>query len=480
MKKRHTHNQAVNKARRHTRGVADKDGSPAAQLLASAIALQNAGSFDKAEVIYRRLLATYPDDVGLLNLLGPTIAQQGRLEEALRVMEKVVSLAPGHAEAHYSLGLTLQRLARYHEAVSSYDRALRLNPRYTGAYHNRGIALFHLAHYKAAAESFAAVVALAPEHVDARYNMGIFKLLLGDFQAGLPLYEWRWKRQEAGRPRIFAKPLWLGSEPIAGKTILLHAEQGIGDTIQFCRYTPMAAAVGAAVLLEVQRPLVRLLSRLQGVSVVIPRGHDLPYFELHCPLLSLPLAFGTSLETVPDTVPYLSADPDNKKEWQQRLGPKRKIRVGLAWSGAPAHENDKNRSIPLRLLAPLIHDDVEYHSLQKEVRPADAAFLDGSPIARHDEQLNDFLDTASLVSEMDLIISVDTAIAHLAGALGRPVWIMLPFVPDWRWLTERESTPWYPSARLFRQLRRGDWGETIARVKSELILMTNTFRCRRF
>jgi hypothetical protein len=222
--------------------------------------------------------------------------------------------------------------------------------------------------------------------------------------------------------------------------------------------------MGAAVLLEVQRPLVSLMSSLGSSCSIVPHGSGRPPFDFQCPLLSLPLAFQTTLDTIPATVPYLFADPSNLRQWQARLGAKSRPRIGLAWSGAPNHKNDHNRSIALSAFAPVLNPQCEYHSLQKEIRAADITFFSSSSIISHAENLSDFLDTASLVSEMDLVITVDTSIAHVAGALGKKVWLLLPFVPDWRWLTEREDSPWYPTVRLFRQPRLGDWNSVITKV----------------
>jgi hypothetical protein len=237
----------------------------------------------------------------------------------------------------------------------------------------------------------------------------------------------------------------------------------------------MIEKLGATVILEVQRPLTGLMATLKGSPIVIAKGDILPPFELHCPLMSLPLAFGTSLETIPADCPYLCANEQNRQMWKDRLGPRSRPRIGLAWSGAPGHRNDKNRSISLEGIAPLLMHDFEYHSLQKDVRPTDAPFLSKSSIISHGDNLNDFVDTASLISEMDIVISVDTAVAHLAGALNKPVWLLLPFVPDFRWLTDRPDSPWYPSARLFRQQRPVKWDSVIARVAAELAQFTAAY-----
>jgi hypothetical protein len=254
---------------------------------------------------------------------------------------------------------------------------------------------------------------------------------------------------------------------LSGKTILLYAEQGVGDCLQFARYAPLVARRGARVLLAVHRELKALLSNL--ADAVFAEGEPLPPFDLRCPLLSLPLAFGTTLATIPDNVPYVHADAEQVARWQTRLGPSGSLRVGLAWSGNPAHKNDYRRSLAFDCLAPVLAlPDVQFVSLQKKVRPADAERLRRSPLIDLAAELNDFADTAAVVASLDLVIAVDTAVAHLAGAMGKPTWVLLPFSPDWRWLLDRDNSPWYPTARLFRQPRIGDWASVIARVAEEL------------
>ena len=259
--------------------------------------------------------------------------------------------------------------------------------------------------------------------------------------------------QELGNSkRNFTQPQWFGHENIAGKTILLPAEQGFGDTIQFCRYVPLVAARGARVILEVQEPLSELMTSLTGASQIVSKGDPLPDFDIHCPLLSLPLAFGTRLETIPSAVPYLRASSQAVMNWDTRLGPKRRPRMALPGLVEPTHPNDHNRSIGLGALLPLLDIDATFVSLQKDVRTEDATVLkERSDLLHFGDALKDFSDTAALISNLDLVISVDTSVAHLAGALAKPVWVLLPFIPDWRWLLDRADSPWYPTARLFRQ-----------------------------
>jgi hypothetical protein len=317
--------------------------------------------------------------------------------------------------------------------------------------------------------SYRKSIALKPDYALAHWSLAVNRLRFGDFKTGWAEGEWRWKCP--GLPiieRKFGCPLWLGAEPIRGKTILLHSDQGLGDALQFCRYVPLVAAMGAHVILEVQSELRELVSGLDGVSTVVPRGEALPDFDLHCPLASLPLAFDTSVDTIPSTTPYVSVG-DYAQAWKNRLTSVRSPRVGLVWSGNPDHNNDRNRSIALETLLPLLDADVGFVSLQKDARQADRAILDQrKEILDLGPELKSFVDTAAVVSHLDLVISVDTSVAHLAGALGRPVWILLPYVPDWRWLLHRTDSPWYPTARLFRQSETRDWRTVIQQVCTEL------------
>jgi Glycosyltransferase family 9 (heptosyltransferase) len=295
-------------------------------------------------------------------------------------------------------------------------------------------------------------------------------LTLGDFRTGWRAYESRWQgRNLSPQRRDFTAPLWLGEGALKGKTILLHAEQGFGDTLQFVRYAPAVAASGAKVILEVQRELVRLLSGLEGVEAVIGRGETLPPFDLHCPLLSLPLACRTELQTIPGPVPYLEPAADDVRQWRELL-PQGRPRIGVVWSGDPSHDNDVNRSIPLKMLAPLFdRPDVDFVSLQHKVRDEDqAALRDHENLSSCGRGFRDFADTAAVMANLDAVISIDSAVAHLAGAMGKPLLLLLPLGADFRWLRERTDSPWYPTARLFRQPQFGDWSSVIESVTQEL------------
>jgi tetratricopeptide repeat protein/glycosyl transferase family 9 (putative heptosyltransferase) len=362
--------------------------------------------------------------------------------------------------------------------VASYDRALALRPDYAEALANRGVTLHDAGRYGAALADYEGATALRPDFADAHYNEALCRLLLGDFARGWQKHEWRWRTALLGKAqRSFPQRLWLGSDQIKAKVVLLHAEQGLGDTIQFCRYAPLVSELGAHVILEVQQPLRDLLHTLPGDIKVISRGDPLPEFHYQCPLLSLPLAFDTRLETIPSTTPYLFAEQSKARSWGERLGERQKPRVGLVWAGNPrkalpgANHIDIQRSVALDQFAPVLRvAGCEFYSLQKgddAVEQLRASALRHAIIDWTDD-LQDFSDTAALIANLDLVISVDTSVAHLAGALGKPFWLLNRDNTCWRWLVDREDSPWYPTARLFRQDETRAWAGVIARVAAAL------------
>jgi tetratricopeptide (TPR) repeat protein len=367
----------------------------------------------------------------------------------------------------------LRRLVRYEEALASSERALRCGADHAEAHSARGAVLASVGRFDEALADYRRAIELKPTLAEGLWNKAIAHLSRGEFSEGWRLYEARWKVKSLKLTQHYAsRPAWRGDESVQGKVVLLHAEQGYGDAIQFCRYAPLVAARGARVILGVPSALKALMTSLDGVEDVVAQGAP-PKFDHHCPLLSLPLVFGTELDSIPAPKTYLRAHSSARARWTARLGPRAAPRVGFAWSGRATHTNDLNRSITLEALLPLTRCGLEFVSLQKEIRAVDAPVLTLTPtIRRLGEELTDFADAAALVSELDLVISVDTSIAHLAGALGKPVWILLPFVADWRWLQEREDSPWYPSARLFRQSVARDWTDVIERVASELTALT--------
>jgi tetratricopeptide (TPR) repeat protein len=434
------------------------------------VVLHEMKRFAEALASYDRAIAARPDYVEALSNRGATLQALRRFAEALASYDRALAVKPDHAEALYNRGHTLLELGRLDEALASYDGALAGRPDYAEAFSNRGYVLHKMKRFDEALASYDRALAVQPDFADARHNEALCRLLVGDFGRGWEQYEARWETaQLAAMKRNFPQPRWRGSHDLAGKTILLHAEQGLGDTIQFCRYVPCVAERGGRVVLEVQRPLHVLMRTLAGAAQIVSTGDPLPDFDVHCPLLSLPLAFGTDIETIPSATPYLYAPSSAVMDWERRLGAKRGPRIGLAWAGNPGHKNDQNRSIGLGPFMPLLDIDATFVSLQKDVRAADAAVLNGRrDLVHFGDALANFSDTAALMSTLDLVISVDTSVAHLAGALGKPVWVLLPFVPDWRWLLDRETSPWYPTARLFRQDGTRTWDTAIARVHEAL------------
>jgi tetratricopeptide (TPR) repeat protein len=436
-----------------------------------AAALSAQGRDGEAEAACRRAIGLNPRLALAHAALGGVLAQQGRHGEALAACRRAVALDPDLPVAQTNLAGALRLCGLDAEAEAAARRALALDPGAAAAWRNLGAALDAEGRPAAAMEAFDRALAIAPADAEIRFARALTLLRGGDFGRGLAEYEWRWdtRAQRAGR-RTFAQPQWRG-EDVAGRTILLHAEQGLGDTIQFARYAALAAERGARVLLEVQPALVRLLSGLDGVERVLARGEALPAFDLHCPLLSLPLALATTPATIPAAIPYLRAEPERAAAWRARLEQRPGFRVGIAWQGNPHSIADLGRSAPLAAFAPLAAvPGVRLIALQKGPGSEQLAALPAVEDLGNglDPGPDAFLDTAAAMMALDLVVSVDTAAAHLAGALGRPVWIALKSVPDWRWLLDRADTPWYPTARLFRQRQPGDWPGVFAAIAAAL------------
>lgn len=432
-------------------------------------ALLEAGRAEEALASFDQVLRRQPGHVEARINRGNALSGLARHDEALADYEAAIAVSPVHPGAHFNRGNALLSLGRHGDAVAAYDRALASAPTYVKALSNRGLALAALGRYAEALASYAGALAVDKSFADAHHNEALTRLRIGDLGRGFAKYEWRWKRSGM-LPRRLAQPLWLGEYPLGRKTILLHAEQGFGDTIQLARYARRIGQAGARVILEVQPELKRLLGRLDGVAEVIGRGEKLPAFDLHCPLASLPLACKTTLETIPADIPYLAPDAERLARWRSRLATLESPRVALAWSGRTTHENDRNRSIAFSRLEPLLSvPGIRFVGVQRDLRPEDAELVRRDHRIVHlGDELDDFADTAAVMTLVDLVISVDTASVHLAGAIGRPVWVLLPFVADWRWMLDREDSPWYPTARLFRQRAIGDWDGVVALAGVEL------------
>lgn len=433
------------------------------------LALHATGRYDEAISHFRNALQLASDHPEILYNLANAHLELGHAADALANYDAALAAAPGHVGALVNRGNALLRLNNPVKAIASYDAALKAMPGHPQILTNRGHALRRLDRPAEALADFKAAMTAAPEFAEAHFEAAMTQLTLGDFDAGWKEYEWRWKTGAFARQRrSLPAPLWLGNEPVGGKTILLHAEQGFGDTIQFIRYAPLLVGRGARVICEVQPQLRPLLSGFADVTV-IAAGEPLPAFDLQCPLLSLPLACRTQLATVPADIPYLAAPAERLAHWRDRLPPDGP-RVGFVWSGSPSHKNDANRSIPLARLTPLFDNPpVRCLSLQAELRSADREVLRGLPNLVHlGDELRDFADTAAIAALLDVVVTVDTAVAHLAGALGRPTVVLLPYAADFRWLRDRSDTFWYPTAKLFRQPAFGDWDSVVARLRDEL------------
>jgi tetratricopeptide (TPR) repeat protein len=442
------------------------------------VTLHQLKRFEAALASCDRALASRPDYAEAHSNRGNALHGLGRFEEAVASYECALALRPDYAEALANRGLALHEQRRFEEALASYDRALALRPEYAEALLNRGVTLQELKRFEEALACYDGALKVRSNFAQAHYNEAICRLLIGDFARGWEKYEWRWQEELATAKRNFSQPLWTGSNDIAGKTILLHAEQGLGDTLQFCRYVPFVARLASRVILEVQKPLHEMMSSLDGAPQIVSRGDPLPAFDIHCPLLSLPRALKTQLETIPSEISYLSAPESKVKAWRDRLGDRQRARIGIVWAGNPRKELsarhrilDQQRSIEFNRLKPIFQEpNCDFYSLQK----GDDAVLQlrDSPL-RHSiidltDHLHDFSDTAALIENLDLVISVDTAVAHLSGALGKPFWLLNRDNTCWRWLLNREDSPWYPTGRLFRQDQTRDWDNVVARVQAAL------------
>jgi tetratricopeptide (TPR) repeat protein len=436
--------------------------------------LQELGRYDDALASIDQALAIRPRDVTAQLLRGNLLSQLKQPEAALQCFDRALAIREDHAAAQTGRGNVLRQLNRFSEALACHDRALAADPKFVLAHVNRGNVLNDLARHAEAVASYDAAIAVREDLAEAHFSKALALLQLGDFARGWREYEWRWQSRATAallaEPRQFREPLWLGQSPLQGRTILLHGEQGLGDRIQFCRYAALLKDLGARVLLEVPKALAGLFTRLTGVDELFIAGGPIPPFDVHCPLMSLPLALATRVETVPAAVPYLFCDPNVAARWRSRLGPRTRARVGLAWSGNPDNANDRNRSIPLSRLIGHLPDGFDYYSLHREVRHSDSQVLRNTPSIRDlGEEQSDFSDAAALCDCMDVIISVDTSLAHLGGALGKPTWLLLAFNADWRWLVARADSPWYPTMRLYRQAQFGEWDAVLGRVKEDLI-----------
>ncbi|PPQ27769.1 tetratricopeptide repeat protein [Rhodopila globiformis] len=441
-------------------------------------ALQARDRLAEAVACYRAAAGLQPDLAEAYGNQAEALRLQGLVDEALACAHKAVALRPGHAGFLNGRGIALQAVGRWQDAAASYREAIRADARFYQAHVNLGLVLHQMQRLDDAVAAYDIALGLAPDDPDLRWNRSTALLARGDFAEGWAEFEWRWRTPQLRRGhRRFAQPQWRG-EAAPGRTLLIHAEQGFGDTLQFCRYATLAAARGLRVVMQVPRPLVRLLGTLAGPAAVVPEEDELPDFDLHCPMMSLPLAMKTTLETIPAPTAYLHADPEQAALWRSRIrtlcgdGP----RVGLVWAGNPranrpvAAAADRRRSMPAGCVAPLLDvPAVRFFSLQKD----GPGMPPGSPLIDLMHDVQDFADTAALVANLDLVVSVDTAVAHLAAAMGKPVWLADRFDSCWRWLANRRDSPWYPALRIYRQPHPGDWDDVIATIRRDLLAWSN-------
>lgn len=442
--------------------------------LATAARFQRSGYTEEAERIYADILNRNPRSFESLNGLAGLYAQRRQLPEAIALfkqgLRKILDKQQRTAVcSNLALMLAQPSQGRNEDALKYCEQALAISPAHLDAWINKGNILKLLNRPADAIECYKRVLKQRPDDVNVLWNKGLCHLLLGEYEDGWKLYESRWQGFQKPFLRHFSAPAWRGEQSLAGKTILLHAEQGYGDTLQTIRYIPMIHAQGARIVLEVPAALAALLSQLEGVSQLVAHGNPLPDFDYQCPLLSLPLACGTTLKTIPARAFWLRCDTEKAAHWRNALGQATGPRIGLAWSGNASHPNDINRSIPLTQLKELLDLPCEFHCLQKDIKDADRAVLrELTQLHLHEDALRDFSDTAALIDAMDIVIAVDTATLHLAGALGKTAWALLPYAPDYRWMLGRADTPWYPMMRLFRQQSHGDWRAALLQVIAAL------------
>jgi tetratricopeptide (TPR) repeat protein len=467
--------------------------------------LQERGKFEEALGLYRRALSLNSNLPDAYSQMGHALKQLDRLEESVASCRTAIELSPDHADAHNNLGAAYHGLGRQDDAMASFQRALELRPNFAEAYANVGVVLKEQGKLEEAEklyrqalelrqdfmevynnlgtvlqetcrldeaiESYQKALSLKPDQALTHWNLALLKLLQGKFDEAWPEYEWRWKAPEFRRKlpiRQLFEPEWTG-ESLEGKRILLYSEQGFGDTIQFIRYIPMVAERGARVVLACQPELARLFKQLDHIDQMLVANDPLPKFDVHCALLGLPRVFKTNLDSIPAQIPYLKSDPQAAAKWRERMPTERRLKIGISWAGRPVHQEDRKRSIPLAMFAPLQEAGAWFCSLQKGEAAKEAKNPPlGMDLVDWSDDLHDFADTAALLESLDMVVTVDTAVAHLAGAMGKIVWVLLPFFPDWRWMLDREDSPWYPTLRLFRQPAVGDWVSPMARIRDEL------------
>ena len=444
------------------------------------VALECLKNFDAAIDRFNQAINLLPEYAEAYFNRGNVLREQMQYDAAIDSYNHAIRLVPNYSIAYYNRGNAFQGQRKFEAAIDSYEKAItslgnsaKSDPSFAPVYYWRGVALHHLRKIDAAIESYEQAISTNPNYVEAICDSALAYLLICDFDKGWTRIKWRWEHMPVStfkERRFFNEPLWLGNESLAGKTILLYAEQGFGDTIMFSRYAKLVSDLGAKVILEVQPQLVSLLKNLEGISQIATREEILPKFDYHTPLLSLPLAFHTNKNSIPSFTKCIHADPIKVAQWQEKLGEKLKPRVGLVWSGSEINTPDASRSMQLNAFIPYLSPSVSWISLKNELSEVDKSTLhNNSLILDFADDLQDFSDTAALIECLDLVITVDTSVAHLSAALGKKTWVLLPYTPDWRWQLERDDSPWYPSIKLYRQPSIGDWTSVLEKVKLDLI-----------
>ncbi len=437
-----------------------------------AITLSRQDKFDQAIATFQRAVKLRPDFADAWNDLGITLARQSKHSQAIDAYREAIKFRPDYPEAFNNMGNALRSLGRFDESLDCYKKAIALRPNYADAHNNLGIAFSEIGQFDEAVSSYTRCLELRPSHVDAHMNRALTWLRKGDYAQGWAEYEWRWKKRSlTNRPLI--QPQWNGF-PLEGRTILLITEQGFGDVMQFIRYMPILKAQGARVIFECPEKLIKLVSKCPGIDVLIPQGAPIPHYDVYAPLLTIPGLVGTSLERIPNRVPYLHPEPELVEKWRKEVSGFDGFKVGINWQGNTKYAGDFHRSIPLKFFEPLGRvPGVRLFSLQKnegveQLQQIAGKFEVTEFGSRLDVDTGPFMETAALMTCLDLFITSDTAVAHLAGALGVPVWMALSTTPDWRWLSKREDNPWYPTMRIFRQQKFMDWTPVFDRIAIEL------------
>jgi tetratricopeptide (TPR) repeat protein len=433
------------------------------------ILFQNKGQLDEAITCYQKVIKLEPTSFQAYFNLGNAFRDKKQIDEAITCYRETLKLNPVFVGAYCNLGNIIRDKGDLEEAELLYRKAIHLDPDFAEAYNNLGDVLQDKGQYDEAITNYSKALQRNPNLIESKWNISLIDLLFGKFEEGWKGLELSWQLKD-NLIRHCSRPLWDGAD-IAGRTILLHEEQGFGDIIQFVRYAPLVAQRGAKVIVECQKELTSLMKTIEGVHWVVAYDEQLPEFDVHCPLLRLPFIFNTNLETIPANVPYIMADSLVVEHWKDKLkSDNAQLKIGLVWAGNPTLKGDLFRSCSLETFSPFAHfKDITFYSLQKWKSAEQAKNPPvGMRLIDYTDEIRDFSDTAAFIENLDLIISVDTAVAHLAGAMGRPVWTLLPFAPDWRWMLNREDSPWYPTMRLFRQSSWGDWKSVINRMKEEL------------